>query len=255
MRLSRRRTAALLRLLFLVAFVAILEYLCRTGRIARITMVPPSEMVAALFQLMAAGRHTDDILFTFTNIAAATALAVAAGGAIGVAVHALPRLRAVLDPIFGSYYAVPTFVFYPILIVLLGVNRWPLVVIGAMFGVVAMVINTMDGLDRIPRVYLKAARAHGLSRAATVWRIKVPAAAPYFFTGFKLAITYSFIGVIAGEFILSVAGLGRRIAISYNDFETPTMYALLVLIVTVVVTVYFAVRGWEARLARRRGAA
>lgn len=255
MRRAGRRHAASIRLALLLAAVVALELLCRTGAIARITLVAPSEMVTTLVRLFATGSHDADILFTVTNIAAAIALSSVAGIVIGVAVHALPRLRAILDPIFGSYYAVPTFVFYPILLVLFGVNRMPLIVIGAMFGVVAMVISTIDGLDRIPRVHLKAARALGLSRLATARHIKVPAAAPYLFTGFKLAITYSFIGVIAGEFILSVAGLGRRIAIAYHDLDSPTMYALLVFVLTLVVTVYVAVRRWERFLAARGRAA
>ena len=173
------------------------------------------------------------------------------GAALGLLIHALPRLRALLDPMLASYYAVPTFVFYPLLIVLLGLTRWPLVAIGAMFGVVAMILNTINGLDRIPRVMVKAGRAFRLSPGATVWRIKLPAAAPSLFTGVKLAVTYSVIGVIAGEFILSVAGLGRRIKLAYDNLDNPSMYALLLFVLTATILVYFLVHGWERRIHRR----
>src|SRR5262249_25769513 len=189
-------------------------------------MIPPSEMMEVLAAGLWAGRYTGDIAFTFANIGAAVAISIILGAALGLLIHALPRLRALLDPILTSYYSVPTFVFYPLLIVLLGLTRWPLVAIGAMFGLVAMILNTINGLDRIPRVMVKSGRVLRLSRWTTVWRIKIPAAAPSLFTGIKLAVTYSVIGVIAGEFILSIAGLGRRIKFAYDNLDNPAMYAL-----------------------------
>ena len=77
----------------------------------------------------------------------------------------LPRLRRAIDPLLASYYAVPTFMFYPLFIVLFGLNRWPLVAIGVLFAVVAMVLNTLNGFDRVPVVLNKTARVMRLTRA------------------------------------------------------------------------------------------
>ena len=249
--LTRRYLAVWLRIAFLVGAAGALEILCRTGWIPRLTMIPPSEMAAHLGASLWAGTYTADIAFTFANIGAAIAISILLGAGLGLVIHARPRLRRLLDPMLASYYSVPTFVFYPLLIVLLGLTRWPLVAIGAMFGVVAMILNTINGLDRIPRVMMKAGRVLRLSPTATVWRIKLPAAAPSLFTGVKLAVTYSVIGVIAGEFILSVAGLGRRIKFAYDNLDNQAMYALLLFVLTATVLVYFLVHGWERRIHRR----
>ena len=175
--------------------------------------------------------------------------------AAGVAIHALPRLRRLCDPLLASYYSVPVFVFYPLLVSLLGLNRWPLVAIGFIFGVTAMVIATLNGLDRVPRVLLKLARVHRMSRSTEVLSIVLPAAAPYLFTGGKLALAYAFIGVIAGEFILSGGGLGYAIAYAYDAFDNRTMYALMLFVLIVVTAVNAALYVWEQRLLRRRGRA
>ena len=249
--MSRRALAFWLRIAFLVAAAAALEILCRTERIPRLTMIPPSEMAEHLVAGLRAGKYTADIAFTFANIGAAIAISILLGAALGLVIHALPRLRRLLDPMLASYYSVPTFVFYPLLIVLLGLTRWPLVAIGAMFGVVAMILNTINGLDRIPRVMMKSGRVLRLSPWETVWRIKIPAASPSLFTGVKLAVTYSVIGVIAGEFILSVAGLGRRIKLAYDNLDNNSMYALLLFVLSATILVYFLVHGWERRIHRR----
>jgi NitT/TauT family transport system permease protein len=249
--MSRRALAFWLRIAFLFAAAAAIEILCRTGRIPRLTMIPPSEMAEHLVAGLVAGKYTSDIAFTFANIGAAIAISILLGAALGLVIHALPRLRRLLDPMLASYYSVPTFVFYPLLIVLLGLTRWPLVAIGAMFGVVAMILNTINGLDRIPRVMMKSGRVLRLSPWETVWRIKIPAASPSLFTGVKLAVTYSVIGVIAGEFILSVAGLGRRIKLAYDNLDNNSMYALLLFVLSATIIVYFLVHGWERRVHRR----
>ena len=77
---------------------------------------------------------------------------------------------------------------------------------------------------------LKVARVSRLGPIRTALLMKLPAAAPHLMTGLRLAVAYSIIGIIAGEFILATAGIGRRVALAYNDFDNPTMYALLVLI-------------------------
>jgi NitT/TauT family transport system permease protein len=87
----------------------------------------------------------------------------------------------------------------------------------------------------------------------TALRLKLPAAAPYLFTGVKLATSYGFIGVIASEFILSPAGLGRVISDAYSDFNNPVMYALILLLLIVAVVVNTALHAWDQRWAERRG--
>jgi NitT/TauT family transport system permease protein len=243
--------AGWIRLGLVVAFFAALEVMCRVGWIGRLTMIPPSEMAEALVEMLVNGSVTGDILYTFRNTVAAVALSVTVGFAGGVVVHAMPRVRHILDPLFASYYAVPVFVFYPLLIVIFGVNATPLVVIGAMFGVVAMVISTLTGLDRVPPVMNKSARMFRLDPLRTTFLVRLPSAAPHLITGVKMAVVYSVIAVVAGEFILSSKGIGHRIAYAYNDFDSRTMYGLLLFLLTAVTIITMSLDYWEHRLHRR----
>ncbi len=99
-------------------------------------------------------------------IAIVIALSVVLGFVAGLVIHALPRLREALDPFFATYYAVPIFIFYPVLIAIFGLSPMPIVLIGVATAIVAMIIATLNGLDRVPRVLTKVARVHRLGR----WR-------------------------------------------------------------------------------------
>ena len=170
---------ARVQLAVILGFVVLLELLTRLGAIAKLVMIPPSEMAAKLWDMLIAGELNAAMEQTFANVAIAFALSVSLGCAAGLAIHALPRLRRLSDPLLASYYAVPFFVFYPMLIAMFGLNRWPLIAIGFVFGAAAMVIATLNGLDRVPRVLRKVALVHRLGRAEEVFRIVLPAAAPH----------------------------------------------------------------------------
>jgi NitT/TauT family transport system permease protein len=247
------RNLAAWRAGLVLGLAAALEVLCRSGAIAHTVMIPPSAMAAELGRLALSGKLAEHVAGTLASVAAALTLAVTTGFLAGIAIHRLPRLRRALDPLFGTYYAVPFFVFYPVMVAIFGLSQLPVVAIGYLFAVVAMIVNTLTGIDRIPRVLTKVAVAHRLTWADATFRVKLPAAAPNLFVGLKLAVAYSFIGVIASEFIMATSGLGYAIAYAYNNFDNRTMYALMLFVLALVSAVNMALYVWERRMARRRG--
>jgi NitT/TauT family transport system permease protein len=242
-----------IRLAVVVAAVGALELACRLGAIDHRVMIAPSEMAAALYRMFAAGQFSAEMARTFGIVVAAVLISIVLGFAIGLVLHALPRARQALDPFLATYYAVPIFIFYPVMVAIFGLSATPILLMGVATAIVAMIIATLNGLDRVPRVLAKVARVHRMGPVETALRLKLPAVAPYLFTGVKLATSYGFIGVIASEFILSPAGLGRVIADAYNDFNNPRMYALILLLLIVSTLVNSALHAWDQRWAERRG--
>src|SRR5437763_11069297 len=244
---------AIIRVAVLVAATGLLELCCRTGLIDQHVVIPPSEMADALLRLLIAGQANEQIVRTFGIVAAAVIIAVLAGFAIGAAIHASPRVRQSLDPFFATYYAVPIFIFYPVMIVIFGLSAIPIVLMGVATAIVAMIIATLNGLDRVPQVLTKVACVHRIGRIAKALLLKLAAAAPHLFTGLKLAVSYAFIGVIASEFILAPAGLGRVISDAYTDFDNRKMYALMLLLIIVATVVNMFLHAVDQHLAERRG--
>jgi NitT/TauT family transport system permease protein len=247
------RQALLLRLATVLGFVVLLEILCRLGVIPNFTMIPPSAMALGLYQLLLSGVLLPDLKTTLGGVAIAVTAAILVGFLAGALLHAVPRLRRTLDPFFASYYAVPVWAFYPLFIVLFGLNDIPKVIIGFLYAVVAMIVNTLNGLDRVPPVLRKMARTHQMGRGATVLFIILPSAAPHIFTGVKLAIAYAFIGVVGSEFILASAGIGYQISFAYNNFDNVILYSLILFIILFVSTVNLFLYSWERSILQRRG--
>ncbi len=242
----------LIRIAVIVAAIGALELACRAGFINHRILIAPSEMASALVTLLASGAINADIERTLGIVAIVIALSIVLGFAAGLAIHALPRLREALEPFFATYYAVPIFIFYPVLIAIFGLSPIPIVLIGVATAIVAMIIATLNGLDRVPRVLTKVARVHRLGRVATAMTLQLPAAAPYLFTGVKLSVSYGFIAVIAAEFILSPAGLGRDISDAYTDFNNRRMYALILFLLIIATVVNAVLHALDMRWTERR---
>jgi NitT/TauT family transport system permease protein len=243
----------LYRVLVVGGLVALLEVLCLTGVIDRITMQAPHLIVRDLYRMLVSGRMNGAIMKTLTNTVLAFLLALGVGIVAGALVHRWRRLRDTLDPLFATYYAVPVFAFYPFFIVVFGLGDTPQILIAFMLGVVAVIVNTLNGLDRVPLVLLKTARILRLSPVDTALRMTLPAAGPYIVTGIKLAVAYAFIGVIGSEFIMSRGGIGYEINFAYTSFDNATMYPLIVLILVASILINAFLSRWERRLLRRRG--
>ncbi len=250
--MRRRRAVLIVRIAILASLIVLLEIGCRTSMIDPLTVIAPSDMIISMIDQIGSGELNASIAMTFSTILFAFLLAVIGGTAAGALIHRLPRLRDVADPLLASYYSVPTFIFYPLLVALLGLGKAPLVVLGVLSATPAVVISTLSALDNVAPVLLKLARVHRLTPARTLKWVVLPAALPHLFTGFKLALSYALIGVIAGEFILSGTGLGYAISFAYQSFDNRTMYGVMLFVLLVAVIANGFLYVWEGRLARRR---
>lgn len=241
-----------IRLLLIVAVVLLLEWVCRMGWVQPQVIVSPTVMLTTLWKLLHSDSMRADIAITFGAAFKAFIVAVFLGMLLGWVMYRSQRLRDVLYPLLASWYSIPVFALYPMLIAFMGLNQRPVIAIGVLMSFAAMALNTLNGLQSISMVMIKSARAMGIQNFSFLWHVQLPAALPSLMTGFKLAATYAFIGVIMAEFILSPSGLGHAISYAYNDFDTQTMYALMVLVMLASVFVQWVLIKIERRVLSRR---
>jgi len=239
----------------IVGFVAILEVLCLTRVIDKVTMPPPHIIARDFAMMIAQGKYFSDIGITMLNVLISFVSAFVIGVAVGVILHGHRTARDVLDPLFATYYAIPVFAFYPLFIVIFGLGDGPQLLIGFLLGVVAVIVTILNGLDRVPNVLKKTARINRLSQMQTALRVTMPYCMPYLLTAAKLALAYAFIGVIGSEFILARAGMGYEIGYAYTNFDNATMYPLILLILLMSIFANGLMSWWEKILLSRRGMA
>ena len=225
------------RLIALVLFAGSLEFICRVHLVRPTDLVPPTVMVRAMAAALTEPLTVYDLWQTIRTVAASVAIATIVGIAAGILLHALPRLRQACEPFIASYYALPLFALYPLLVVILGVGTTPIVFTGTLYAAMSVLIGTLSGLDHVPRVFRKVAKVHRLGPLRAFAGIYIPSCTVEILGGITLAVSYAFVAVIASEFLLAPAGLGHEIADAYTSFKIERMYGLMLALVILTMLV------------------
>jgi NitT/TauT family transport system permease protein len=243
--MTRRRGS---RFAFLAAAIVALEIVCRLGLVRPTDLVPPSTMVGAMVTALMQRATLEDFGLTLWSVLASVVIAAILGIAAGIVLHSLPRVRRACEPFIASYYALPLFALYPVLVVIFGVGPTPIIFTGVLYAAMSVMISTLSGLDHIPRVLRKTARVHRLGVLRTVWQIYIPACAGEILGGITLSVSYAFVAVIASEFLMAPAGLGHAIADAYNTFQIARMYGLMLALMLLVLGMNGGLRLLRARV-------
>ncbi|NJC71427.1 ABC transporter permease subunit [Planosporangium thailandense] len=183
------------------------------------------------------GPFFTDALATITAVFASIVLGLLLGTLAGVLFWRKQTLGKMFEPYLISFYTVPLVVFYPVFLVILGINLWPIIILGSIMAAIPMALNTWVGLSEVRPVYLNLGRSLCLSRWQTLRLIAMPAAAPMVLAGATMAGIYSLIGVVAMEFMIAQSGLGYRIRYRYESFANSAMYFYIIatLVISLVV--------------------
>jgi NitT/TauT family transport system permease protein len=246
--MSNATKVRLTRWVVILVALGALEFLPRTGFGDAITLIPLSKIVPEFFELLSKGELTQHFLATGGAFILSFVLAAVTGVPLGYLLWRYEPIKRTLDPYLTTYYAIPIFAFYPLLLAVLGFNILPIVLISWAWAVVAVVLNTAIGFGEVPQVLIKVGKSMNLSRWQILSKIFFPAAVPYVFTGLKLGMVYSLIGVIASEFVLATSGLGYLVSYNYVNFRTAAMYSAIFVILLLAILLNWALNGIERRL-------
>jgi NitT/TauT family transport system permease protein len=190
----------------------------------------PGEVFKALIDIVQTGTFWDALKVTVLEISATFVGGVTIGFAFGMLFWKAPLLGQICEPYLISFYAVPFIVFYPVLVVVIGLNSWPIIILATVMAVIPMSLNTWIGMSSVPRVYWKLAASLVCGRRQTMFRIAIPAAAHIVLAGVRLAMIYSLIGSVSMEFLLAPNGLGYQIRNQYELFNQDAMTAYVVVV-------------------------
>lgn len=231
------RRPKLVRWVIIIGLVVVLEATTRTGMIDRNLMVPPSEILERLLSIVPTGEFGADAARTLTTILMAFAIGLVGGIPLGVLLWRMPAVGRVLEPFLVTGYAMPTLLFYPVLLAVMGLNAGPIVVIAATMSLIPIALTTMVALGSIKPILHKLAKSVNASSSQYYLKVLFPAATPLVFPGVKLGFIYAVIGTIAMEFILAAQGIGFRAGFYYRELNTADMWAYITVVVVLSVIV------------------
>ncbi|MEP9375223.1 ABC transporter permease [Aquabacter sp. CN5-332] len=139
-------------------------------------------------------------------------------------------LDKLLFPLFVALNSVPKVAVAPLFIIWFGTGSEPKIAISFLVAVFAIVVDTALGLRSVPADTLDLAKALRGSRLKVLLRIKLYCALPHIFAGLKVTMSLALVGAIVGEFVSSQRGLGYVILTAQGMFDTPRVFAAILIL-------------------------
>ena len=149
---------------------------------------------------------------------------------LAVALTSSRMVANAIYPLLVLTQAIPKVALAPILVVLLGANELPRIVVTFLVAFFPLVIAIATGLLAVPSELIELGRSYKASLMQELWRIRIPYAIPFIFSGLKVAIALSVVGAVVGEFVNADKGLGYLIVSSTAFFQVPVAFGALILL-------------------------
>jgi len=155
-----------------------------------------------------------------------------------------------LYPLLVISQAVPYVAVAPLLVLWLGHGMAPRVVLVALTCFFPVVVGLYDGFKHIRQEYTDELKVLGGTYFAGLRYVKLPLAAPGFFSGLKISAAYAIVGAVIAGWVGGTTGLGVYMTRVRRTFEFDKMFAVIILIVFISLALMFAVKIIEKRMIR-----
>ncbi len=250
---SRRVAARLLALL--PGIVLLLFWQWASGRLIRTIYVSrPTDIALRLYQAFATGEILPDLATTAEELVLGYVVGVALGVFGGYVLGRTPRLAAIFEPYVMAFYGIPKIALAPLFIIWFGIGLWSKVALAATMVFFLVFYNVYMGVRSVDRELVSLTQLMGASESQLSRHVYLPAAAPFVIMGMRMAIPYSVIGVIVGEFTSSVQGLGLFISQASANYDPAGVFAGIAILLLFVVLANAGAARLEKRLLRWRPA-
>ena len=226
----------LLAALLIAAVVGVWQWVASLGSVDDLTLASPAEVWRAFGD--DGSLLLDNARVTLVEVLAGLGIAIAAGVGFALAMHLSRALRDAAYPLLVASQAIPIVVLAPIFVLAFDYGIGPKLAIVALICFFPITVNVLDGLRSVEADHLKLMRSFGASRLRTLRSVELPAALPFFFSGLRVAASVSVIGAVFGEWAGADEGLGRLVLLGNNQLQTPRVYAGVVLLTLMAVSLF-----------------
>jgi NitT/TauT family transport system permease protein len=204
-------------------------------------VLPAPSRIATGFDAVSFSRWMEHIWATLRVAMMGYGVSILVSLPIAIALSKSRFLSRALYPLLVVIQSIPVVAVAPIIIVVLGTDDAPRVVITFMISFFPMVVSMTTGLLATPPELIELSRSLRAPQSREISQIRLPYATPYIFSGLKISITLSVIGAVVAEFVAAEKGIGYFIQFSTSMFKLPQAWAGLAILVAISLILFQAV--------------
>lgn len=237
----------------LPGIVLLLFWQWASGRLIKeIYVSRPTAVAQRLYELFASGEIYPHLWTTGQELVLGYVIGVACGVVGGYTFGRSPWLARIFEPYVMAFYGVPKIALAPLFIIWFGIGMGSKIALASIMVFFLVFYNVFAGVRSVDRELVNLTLVMGANQRQLTYHVFLPAAAPFVMLGMRLAIPYSVIGVIVGEFTSSAQGLGLFIHESSSTYDPAGVFAGIAILLAFVATANVLAGLLERRLLRWR---
>jgi ABC-type nitrate/sulfonate/bicarbonate transport system permease component len=197
----------------------------------------PLDIARAIHDLAVSGQLWLNLAASLQRLAIGWFAGTAAGLVLGVAVGLFTLLRSPGMAVVSALFPIPKIALVPLFIIWFGIGEGSKDITVA-FGVFfPTVINTMAGVDGVPRGLIRMGQSFNLPWRSIVWKIVLPGAMPAILSGFRITTSTAVVLLVAAEMIGAEKGIGAFVLAAGNLYDIDNLMAGIVLLSAIGLTI------------------
>jgi NitT/TauT family transport system permease protein len=226
-------------------FIGLWALVTIIGNYPTFILPDPLSVFSELSEITANGTLWHHSQATLIEIIGGLALGLSTATILGYTLAKSPILERLAGPYIVASQSIPAIAIAPLLVIWFGSGKLSKVLICALIVFFPVLVNTIVGIRSVDPGLKTLMRSLRANRWQTFVMLEVPAAMPVLLGGLKIGVTLSVIGAVVGEFVGADRGLGFLINLSKGLFNTPLMFAALIALASISLSLYLIVTGLE----------
>jgi len=235
-------------LAFIGALLALGEWLTVNRWLDPTFVGQPSGVLKFLWNNITSGQLWVDMGWTMAGTLISFLLGSVAAISVGLLFVGFPKLEKFLEPYLNAMNVMPRIALAPLFILWFGLGLGSKIALGCSLTFFIVLSSTVAGIRGVSQDHVTLCKTLGASAASTFFQVTLPGAVPVIFSGLRLGLIYSLLGVIGAEIIASEKGLGQSLAYLGSTFEVNGVMALLLVLAMIGVSVMKTMTWLEKRL-------
>ena len=245
--LRSRPHVALIPLVFVVA-VALWEWVVRAWNVPAFLAPAPSAVVASLAGGIQSRLYVEHFWVTLYEALLGFLIAAGSGILIGAVIAQFRLVERTLYPYLVALQTLPKIAVAPLIIVWFGFGISSKIIIAATVAFFPVLVNVIVGLKTVDQSKLDLMRSLKATRWQTFRLVQFPNALPFVFAGLDIAIVFSVLGAIVGEFVGAQRGLGNLILQFNVSLDIAGVFAVLLLLSVMGVALHLIMQAIQRRV-------
>jgi sulfonate transport system permease protein len=217
-------------IIFPIILLAVWQILSKSGIFTPILMPSLGTLGRTFVNSIQSGQITEDLVVSLIRVLKGYGVGIGLGILFGIVMGIYVRTEKFFSFVFNAIRQIPPLAWVPLIILWFGIGETSKIILIAKSSFFPILLNTIEGIRCLPLGYVELSKLYKINKRDLIFKMYIPSAMPFIFTGLRLGAGAAWLTVVASEIIVATSGIGYRINDARNLMQSDVVISNMVVI-------------------------